>query len=528
MPNTICYHIMKRSRGIHDKSEHGTFERRDGQIWYLGSIVCKPCFIQQIVVPQHGCQRHRPRSCDHMRVDGKCESCIPWSFAGFWYDRVRCLVEPAHPETLSLHTDIIARFRCDVCSHEFNMRVDHVTRQTRPHWCPYCTNQKLCGKPECTHCMVRSLASWSDTRKLACVIMPADTLHTVALHSCKIIRFRCDKCPHEFDSMLYNITDPRKSVWCPYCAGKKLCGKLECNDCWIRSLASWSDTKKLACVIMSSDMLHTVALHSGRVVRFRCDRCSHEFETQICNATAKMGPTWCPYCTGTVCGNDACDICAPCCVICRDGMDVIVKGTFRTTNGFMCRSCYRRSGLAPPNMRAKVSLEIYFLAELQRLSANSDCMDCLWSEPTSWDCPILPGLNFKPDMLWAFDAHGNMFSCAGACKLERVAHVVIVEILEIGVIQHSTARDVSDIDRERQIRGAFPRIPVAFVYVVVAATNHWTSHSDDRFFTKSPDTLEYTIEECRAEAWRSRIFETLSTLQRFRTSQSNETVIIGH
>ena len=121
-----------------------------------------------------------------------------------------------------------------------------------------------------------------------------------------------------------------------------------------------------------------------------------------------------------------------------------------------------------------------------------------------------------------------MFSCAGAGKLDRVAHVIILEILEVGIEQHSEARSIPDAERERQIRGAFPYVPVDFLYVVVAAYNHPTAHRDDQFFRKPRGSLEYELVESRRSAWTERVQLTLSHLCSMHEGKTNATVFIGH
>ena len=87
----------------------------------------------------------------------------------------------------------------------------------------------------------------------------------------------------------------------------------------------------------------------------------------------------------------------------------------------------------PLQLRAKISLEIYTLAELQRLSMESnDAMNFMWAEPTAWDCPILPGLPYKPDNIWCFTPQGHVFETAGSCTINasEVGYVLILEVLE--------------------------------------------------------------------------------------------------
>jgi hypothetical protein len=190
---------------------------------------------------------------------------------------------------------------------------------------------------------------------------------------------------------------------------------------------------------------------------------------------------------------------------------------------------YINSGEA---VRANVRLEIFALADLQRLALERGLLE--FQEPTSWDCAILPGLAFRPDMLWAFDLAGNVFATAGACKINlgMIHHIVILEIIEIGLEQHSTTRTVTDKAREEAIRESLQGIIVDFVYTVVAAYNHPTAHPDDKFFTKSHSTGTYHVHNSRRAAWHTRINETLDALSSSRSNAlqplySGSTVFVG-
>ena len=141
----------------------------------------------------------------------------------------------------------------------------------------------------------------------------------------------------------------------------------------------------------------------------------------------------------------------------------------RVTRRWVCQLCLKDVVRRDPNetplqLRAKVSLEIYLLAELQRqsmLATNTDATNFLWMEPTAWDCAILPGLSYKPDNIWCFDCQGNPFVTAGACKMnvKDIGYVLQLEVLEHGVQQYSQSSHVSDTQRENEIRVVFAGVP---------------------------------------------------------------------
>ncbi|KAG5179340.1 hypothetical protein JKP88DRAFT_247540 [Tribonema minus] len=166
----------------------------------------------------------------------------------------------------------------------------------------------------------------------------------------------------------------------------------------------------------------------------------------------------------------------------------------------MCRAHFIRSPHATTQQRAKISLEMHFIASME-LQCHDRVRGYKWAEPTSWDCAVLPGLAYKPDLMWAFDADGNIFSTAGGCKLSApMARVIILEVLELLGIK------------------------VAFVYVTVAAYNHPSAYPDDRFFAKGCATdpeagkdFEYHVEPTRQEAWGARVQAAVEALDRANT-----------
>ena len=106
-------------------------------------------------------------------------------------------------------------FDCDICGHEFENSLNHITGMNR--WCPYCVNQKLCEKEDCKTCFENSFAShekskyWSEKNgdvKPRQVFKSANTKYW----------FDCD-CGHEFESSLNEITG-QHNTWCPICVNK--------------------------------------------------------------------------------------------------------------------------------------------------------------------------------------------------------------------------------------------------------------------------------------------------------------------
>jgi hypothetical protein len=165
------------------------------------------------------------------------------------------------------------------------------------------------------------------------------------------------------------------------------------------------------------------------------------------------------------------------------------------------------------------------LAELQRQAMETNG-NFLWSEPTAWDCAILPGLNYKPDNIWCFDHSGNPFFSAGTCKINTgdLGYVLQLEVLESGIQQHSAARNVSDVQREKEIRQVFHGIPMGVVYIVMAHDKHPGAKSKDVFFTKVDK--EYQVLPGREDAWQALIGRLVVTLNEMYDNSHDKTVYL--
>jgi very-short-patch-repair endonuclease len=173
------------------------------------------------------------------------------------------------------------------CGHEFEASLANVTRNNK--LCKYCSNPslELCNKEDCQSCFEKSFAShekskyWSDKNKLKS--------RQVFKVSGKKYWFSCDKCNHDFESSLANITKQKR--WCSYCRNQKLCNNYDCQYCFKKSFASyekskyWSDKNELT--------PRQVFKSSGKKYWFNC-KYSHEFISSLHDITGNN--TWCPIC----------------------------------------------------------------------------------------------------------------------------------------------------------------------------------------------------------------------------------------
>ncbi|AHA46166.1 putative restriction endonuclease [Insectomime virus] len=139
-----------------------------------------------------------------------CEPCYKKSFtshekAECWSDRNK---KSARETFLNSRTK--AWFKCDVCPHEFEAQVSHVSNGS---WCPYCANppKRLC---DCETCYKKSFAShekaecWSSKNK--------KSARETFLNSNIKAWFKCEK-KHEFKAQVDNVSNGR---WCPKCKHK--------------------------------------------------------------------------------------------------------------------------------------------------------------------------------------------------------------------------------------------------------------------------------------------------------------------
>jgi very-short-patch-repair endonuclease len=189
-------------------------------------------------------------------------------------------------------------FNCNVCKHQFEIRLDNITNLGR--WCPYCSNIKLCDNENCNICHDKSFASssksifWSDKNK----IKPRELFKG----SKRKYWFNCNECLHIFESALTKINNDR---WCPYCANQKLCTNENCTICFEKSFSShpkslyWDNKNKVK--------PRELFLNSNNNYWFDCNNCNHSFETSLSNINRDR---WCLYCANKkLCTNKNCNIC---------------------------------------------------------------------------------------------------------------------------------------------------------------------------------------------------------------------------
>src|SRR5436853_144819 len=152
-----------------------------------------------------------------------------------------------------------------------------------------CTWRRLCKNENCETCFNRSFASHE---KAHCWSYKNDFLpREVFLGSDKKAWLNCNKCEHDFEGKLENISI--HGSWCPYCCdpAKKLCEDENCIQCFEKSFASHEKSKYWS--VKNELTPREVFLgSSSKKSWFNCEN-EHEFEMTLNNVN---NGHWCPKC----------------------------------------------------------------------------------------------------------------------------------------------------------------------------------------------------------------------------------------
>ena len=105
--------------------------------------------------------------------------------------------------------------------------------------------------------------------------------------------WQCDACPHSFEMACANVHD---GYWCPYCAGRALCGSESCEICFQKSVASHSRSVSFLAANRSANLL-TVSLQSPDIYKWLCFECDLTFQA---SCRVVLDGEWC------TCENELC------------------------------------------------------------------------------------------------------------------------------------------------------------------------------------------------------------------------------
>ena len=285
----ICY---ERSFATHPRASYWSSQNELRAIQVTKSsnkkykFDCEDCGHELEMILKNVCSG---QWCKYCNSDGICEEedclfCHQKSFASHpmtesWSSKNEIL-----PRQILRRSDKKCWFDCVDCKHSFQSALYSVNNDKH---CPFCKNQQLCDKEDCTICFEKSCAS-HDIRK---AWSPENDMQPrqIFLQSNKKIKFNCLKCHHSYDNTPNHYINRNGS--CPYCANKYLCEKKDCKPCHQKSFAShpqihcWS--------IKNTNLPHKLFKGSEISCIFDCDICQSEFKSKLFNVLTGY---WCPYC----------------------------------------------------------------------------------------------------------------------------------------------------------------------------------------------------------------------------------------
>jgi Probable Zinc-ribbon domain len=194
-------------------------------------------------------------------------------------------------------------FKCGECHHPFDARLNDISNDK---WCPFCAGQQLCENDTCDVCYEKSFASHPKA-KFWC--QEKNTVNPRQLFKCshKKYWFKCGECHHPFETALNNISN--QDQWCPYCAGKILCGDATCEICFEKSFASHPRAKYWSQENNSVNPWQVFQC-SGKKFWFTCGECHHPFEVGLNSISCY--DNWCPFCCvppQRLCDDNTCEAC---------------------------------------------------------------------------------------------------------------------------------------------------------------------------------------------------------------------------
>jgi len=233
-------------------------------------------------------------------TESSCLSCFQKSFASsdksqFWSSK-----NILSPRDVAVCSGKKFIFDCNKCWHEFETSVASIT--SKGNWCPFCANLKRCREASCSQCFQKSFASSDKSQFWSAKNI--STPREVALNCNKKYCFDCNKCGHEFESCLNDITG--RGNWCPFCSNLKRCTESDCISCFQRSFAS-SDKSQFWSAKNILSPREVAISSSDKTFFFDCNKCGHEFETPLSRVTQGG---WCPFCVNKqLCPNSDCAIC---------------------------------------------------------------------------------------------------------------------------------------------------------------------------------------------------------------------------
>ncbi len=220
-----------------------------------------------------------------------CKICFARSFQShkfvkFWsYEK-----NNIDPILVRLKSNLSFWFKCEICHHDFNKRLSHLTDSNS--WCPYCAGT-LCQAENCSTCFQKSFATFQLVDSIVWSNRNNFKPFQLSRNSNIKFNFFCRICSHYFDKSLNKIKIIDTS-FCPYCSAKtKICSEESCIFCHNNSFASYQSDKHKWSKKNGTLVPRQLTLFSHVKITMDCLTCDGEFKT--CPATVSRG-NGCPHC----------------------------------------------------------------------------------------------------------------------------------------------------------------------------------------------------------------------------------------
>jgi very-short-patch-repair endonuclease len=325
-----CKICFEKSFASHPKAKYWNYKKNKGnpinifkrtskKYWFN----CDKCSHDFESTLSHISKKKNPSWCPYCCIpcqkiceNDECKECFEKSFASHpkakYWNLTKNLTKNGTiiPRNIIKGTHKKYWFNCNKCSHDFESSIRGITRKDNPRWCPYCCIpcKKLCENDECKECFEKTFASHSKAKYWNSTKNGTKIPRNILKYSNKKYWFNCDKCSHDFESTLSDISNKNHPTWCPYCCipCHKLCENDECKECFEKSFASHQKAKYWNSTKNGTIIPRNILQGSEQKFYFNCDKCSHIFNKQI----NSINRSWCPYCSNqTLCEDEECKEC---------------------------------------------------------------------------------------------------------------------------------------------------------------------------------------------------------------------------
>ena len=263
---------------------------------YFDCEICKHTYEMRLRYSYEGAACHyctNQKLCNN--VD--CITCFEKSFASHMKSREWSKKNSLLPRDVFKGSKKKYFFDCKTCKHTYKAALGNLSVGTK---CNYCTNKKLCDKVDCDICYQKSFASYPKSKEWS--EKNAVTPRDVFKNSHVKYLFDCEICNHTYDITLNNISN---GVICGYCQNQKLCGNINCMDCFNKSFAS--NTRSVEWSNKNNDLPINVFKNSSITYLFDCNKCKHTYKTVPVSISAGSK---CSFCANvSLCGKPECTFC---------------------------------------------------------------------------------------------------------------------------------------------------------------------------------------------------------------------------